>query len=266
MIAEVITWLTTRCAPQARQLGYLYEAIAMQSRLKRCQHAWQSHLLDAQTFITRCMEQQPKGGVVLILGSGLGVDLPKEALLAHFDEIWLVDMVHLRTARAAWKNDAKVKFMVHDVTESLDDLVQGDLTVNMPTQWLGKTDIRLVVSANILGQLPILPMSWLVGQKIIDERLLETWARKLLQSHLDYLNAFRQQGSQVCLVADMEWRHAEGNQVREVIDAWRGLDQPEPDAQWAWRVAPRGEFSANRTQTNWVGGWCFAPFEARASV
>ncbi len=259
MISELITWATTPCAPQARKLGFLYEAIAMQSRLSRCAHAWRPHLTQSQTFIQRCAEAQPKGGVALIFGSGLSVDLPQSFLLSHFDEIWLVDMVHLRQATQRWQGEGKekVKFITHDVTESLDALLNGELIAPLPSRWLGKTQIRLVVSANLLGQLPILPMSWLSRQGKYSEDQIEVWASMLLQAHLDYLQMFRQQGSAVCLISDMEWRFEEGVQVREVMDAWRGLDQPAPQEQWEWQIAPRGEFRVNRSQKNWVGAWCW---------
>lgn len=255
MIQEMITWATTPCAPQARKLGFLYEAIAMQARLSRCHHAWKPHLEQSKAFITQCAQQQPKGGIALILGSGLGVDLPQAFLLDYFDEIWLVDMVHLRQAQQQWHHNPKVKFITHDITESLENVLNGDLIAPLPTHWLGKTHIHFVVSANVLGQLPILPMSWLSDHGKHTEAELEVWATAILQAHLDYLQMFHQQGAGICLVSDMEWRFEEGVQVREVMDAWRGLDQPAPDLQWEWQIAPRGEFRVNRTQKNWVGGW-----------
>jgi hypothetical protein len=227
----------------------------MQARLSRCYSAWRPHLEQSQAFIKKCVEEQPKGGVVLVLGSGLGVDLPQDFLLDHFDEVWLVDMVHLRQARQRWHHSDKVKFITHDITESLENILKGELIAPLPAHWLGKTNIHLVISANVLGQLPILPMSWLAKHATHSDEALEVWASSILQAHLDYLQMFRQQGAAVCLISDMEWRFEEGMQVHEVMDVWRGLDQPAPQAQWMWQIAPKGEFRANQTQNNWVGGW-----------
>jgi len=258
MIAELFTWLTTDCAPQAKKMGYLYEAIAMQARINRCAVAWKSHCEQAKTFVTHCMIQQEKGGIALVFGSGLGVDLPQEALLAHFDEIWLVDMVHLRSTKKAWGYHQKVRFIEHDVTESLADLVGGKLTRAQPQRWLDHADIRFVYSANILGQLPVQPLAWLENQVIKeDDTKLIAWSQNLLQAHLAYLHAFRQAGVKVCLIADLEWQYFENNKLLQTIDAWRGLEHAAPDARWEWRIAPRGELHGNRTQTNWVGGWCW---------
>jgi hypothetical protein len=164
--------------------------------------------------------------------------------------------VHLRQSKQAWHHSPKVKFITYDITESLEAVLNGELIAPLPSQWLGKTHIHCVISANVLGQLPILPMAWLSEHHRYSEEALENWAQAILKAHLDYLHLFQQQGATVCLVSDMEWRFEEGVQVREVMDAWRGLDQPAPDAQWEWQIAPRGEFRVNRTQKNWVGGWC----------
>jgi hypothetical protein len=258
MIAELVSWLTTRCAPQARQLGYLYEAIAMRERAKRCELSWRSHLTQARQFAQSCIEQQPRGGIALVLGSGLGLDIPQQALLSHFDEVWLVDMVHLPSTRKVWQGSAKVRFIEADVTEVLASVTQGELQTSQPQRWLDNADIRFVLSANILGQLPVQPLAWLEKHyPYKPEAELDAWSQQLLQGHLNYLRAFAKQGAGVCLIADMEWHYAESNQVREVVDAWRGLDQPPPDARWEWRIAPRGEIGLNRTQSNWVGGWCW---------
>lgn len=258
MIAEWITWFTTDCAPQARKLGYLYEAIAMQARIKRCAVAWKNHCDQAQAFAIHCMHQSEKGGIALVFGSGLGVDLPKEALLDQFDEIWLVDMVHLRSTKKAWGHHPKVRFVEYDVTESLADVVSGKLAWIQPQQWLDNVDIRFVLSANILGQLPVQPLAWLDRQVVVhDEVQLIAWSKGLLQAHLNYLHAFRQRGIKVCLIADLEWQYHENNKLLQSIDAWRGLEHAVPGARWEWRIAPRGELHGNRTQTNWVGGWCW---------
>jgi hypothetical protein len=258
MIAELLTWLTTDCAPQARKLGYLYEAVAMQARIKRCAQAWKSHCEQAQTFATNCMHRQEKGGIAVVFGSGLGVDLPKAALLEQFDEVWLVDMVHLRSTKKAWGYHHKVRFIEHDVTGTLNDVVKGSLTTIQPQQWLDNADIRFVFSANILGQLPVQPLAWLANQVTThDDEQLILWSRGLLQAHLTYLHAFRQRGVMVCLIADLEWQYHENNKLLQSIDAWRGLEHATPDASWEWRIAPRGELHGNRTQTNWVGGWCW---------
>lgn len=258
MIAEWFTWFTTACAPQARKLGYLYEAIAMQARIKRCSVAWKSHCEQAQDFATQCMHKSEQGGVALVFGSGLGVDLPKAALLDHFDEVWLVDMVHLRSTKKAWGYHHKVRFIEHDVTESLADVAKGSLTTIQPQQWLDHADIRFVYSANILGQLPLQPLAWLDRQVAIhNEVQLIAWSKGLLQAHLNYLHAFRQRGVNVCLIADLEWQYHENNKLLQSIDAWRGLEHAVPNIRWEWRIAPRGELHGNRTQTNWVGAWCW---------
>jgi hypothetical protein len=259
MIAELFSWLTTRCAPQARQMGYLYEAIAMQERVKRCEVSWRSHLTQSRQFAQACIEKQEKGGVALVLGSGLGLDIPQQALLEHFDEIWLVDMVHLRSTRKLWSVSNKVKFIEFDVTQVISAVTRGELLASHPQRWLDHEAIRFVLSANILGQLPVQPLAWLAKHyPHKEESELDAWSQQLLQGHLDYLHAFAQQGAGVCLIADLEWHYAESNQIRSVIDAWRELDQPAPDARWEWRIAPRGEMGLNRTQTNWVGGWCWS--------
>ena len=41
MLAEILTYLTTPCPGYVREMGYLYEAIAVQGRYRRNRASWQ---------------------------------------------------------------------------------------------------------------------------------------------------------------------------------------------------------------------------------
>lgn len=257
MLLEWFEWLFTQGAPHARRMGYSYEAIAMQARLSRCSAAWQSHLQHSQQWITDCVQQQSKGGAVLVLGSGLGADLPMATLIDHFDQVYLVDMVHVRRVRRQWANHKQVQLIEADITGSLAALAHGQLTVTQPTRWLEDTSIRCVISANILGQLPVLPLAWLVRHyPQISEAQRIDWAQQVVAQHWQYLQAFRQVGAQVCLIADQYWQwHSSHGCVTE--DACWGVELPAAHRQWLWEIAPKGELHALKQQMNQVGAWCW---------
>ncbi len=223
--------------PAARRLGYLYESIALTARYQRCRAQWQPHYEQCrQAILTAC--EGASGGRILIMGSGLLQDVPLEALNERFDEIWLTDLVWLWSARRRAARFSRVKRFERDVTESLRALLRGELAVAEPA-WALDHAFDVVVSLNLVKQLPLLPARWLMSRGVSDEAI-DCYGRALMRAHLDYLRRF--QGARVCLIADrriME-RDRTGRQT-DGIDPWWGLTPPEVQQRWWWEAVPPRE-------------------------
>ena len=94
MFTEIYEWLTTSCPRDARKLGYLQEAVAIQARYKRHQTRWQPHLDASKAVIRAAMEGPGNKRVAVILGSGALYDVPLDALARTFERVELIDIIH----------------------------------------------------------------------------------------------------------------------------------------------------------------------------
>jgi len=246
MLTEWWSYLTTKCSPEARRLGYLREAIAIRARYRRCHDAWATHLAKTQAALLASAESCRQRRTALILGSGLLLDIPLAELAKSFKEIWLVDMVHLPVVKRTAQRYGNVRCIEWDVTESIQYVLAGrdsrDWGERSPTAFLQDTSVDWVASVNLLSQLPLLPLAYR-GYEMLPEHPL---ALAIMQRHLDYLSRFR---APVCLVADAEHLTLDnaGNEVVKTdLEPHLGLDKHAFD-QWWWELAPLGELGGDIT-------------------
>lgn len=100
----------------------------------------------------------------------------------------------------------------------------------------------LTLSANILSQLPLMPMDYLVrrskGQLNEDEPPLSRFCHDVVAHHLAWLKSLP---GQICLISD-ERRIFYGDEAAMAEeDALYGNALPEGGEQWLWDIAPPGE-------------------------
>lgn len=239
MLAEWWSYLATRCSPEARRMGYLRESIAIRARYRRCRHAWAPHLAKTRQALTASLECCRQRRTALVLGSGLLLDVPLAELAASFEEVWLVDMVHLPAARREAARYPNARCIEWDVTECAAALLDGKgrdaLAEGTPSAFLREDRVDWVGSVNLLSQLPLLPLAWL-GEPPSSTHPL---AVAMMRRHLDYLSRFR---AVVCLVADAEQRWGNREEAMEGadLDPLLGLSVHAFD-QWWWELAPPGE-------------------------
>ena len=248
MLAEWLQyWTTWPKVLHARTMGYLYEAIALQARRRRCASAWNTHYAQCRAAI---QSLEPVGKRWLVLGGGLLEDIPLDWLLAHGIEVDIVDIVFLRRARRRVRALQGVRLIEHDITEHVHHLIQGDLTPPVPT-WGLEAGYDAVVSLNLATQLPLLPAQYLLKQRL-DDQQIDAYGRALLRAHLDYLRAFP--AAQVLLIAD---RHIEtldrlGRPV-DALDPWWGETPPPADVTWRWDAVPLHENGGRSRRVHTVG-------------
>lgn len=212
------------------------------SRSRRCRAAWAAHLAAARDTVARGCRTTDEKRVAVILGSGLLDDVPLALLAATFRQVRLVDAVHMRPARRMARQYPNVRLVTAELSGSASCLGTGTTDLTDPLADLcGGADVDLVVSANLLSQLPIVPLDWFERRRLPPP---PDFGRRIVQAHLDGLARL---SARVCLVADLEQVEEDRDgRVIERLDLLHGLRLPPPDRAWTWELAPFGEAARHR--------------------
>lgn len=237
MIAEALAWLLTPCPAYVRRLGLLAESVAIGARHRRCRAAWAPHLAATRAAVVDAIGRLPRRRTALVLGSGALLDLPLAELAGAFRRVVLVDVVHPWRARLASRGFANVSRITDDVTGVLDAVSNGELASPRPYHLIDDPEADLVISLNLLSQLPVVPVRSLDGRAAPEP--LAAMARDVVRSHLTDLDRSR---ASTLLVSDVE-RVVVGRDGREIERDSLIADLPEPahDREWWWDIAPAPE-------------------------
>ncbi|HIM25274.1 MAG TPA: hypothetical protein EYM29_06635 [Rhodospirillales bacterium] len=253
MLVEWFKHLTTPCPAPYKAMGYLKELISMGVRQKRCREAWAPHFRECRDLIDKATE-----GIghhkVTVLGSGLLLDFSLDLLADTFDKVVLVDILHLPVVQKRVRAFANVELFTNDhtgVAEATWDHVQQGRTGALPSappSHLADTgpcgDSDLVVSANLLTQLPLMPLGLLLEKApTYPEDEAKAFARRIVEDHLHFLSALP---SRVCLLTETQrviFGGPKGDEMIEEIDPLFGVSIPASGRKWVWNIAPRPEIN-----------------------
>lgn len=245
MLSELVSYATTRCVPAARRFGYLRQAIALAARERRCGRAWKHHLARSRSTIERAIDGCRRWRKVAVLGSGPLFDVPLESLAEAFDEVLLVDIVHLRRTRRIASRFDNVTLVEMDLTGVLTSLGRAEpqtelLAVpNALRRLLADPRLDLVVSLNVLSQLPLLPVAHAVDHLDYSDARAISLGRRIVQAHL---RALAGTDANVCLVTDvLAEHHRRDGALSSLEDLLYGTELPEGGDAWSWDLAPPGE-------------------------
>ncbi len=253
MLAEWFRHLTTPCPAPLKRMGYLKEQIAMAARHRRCHNAWAPHLRHCHDLIGKATE-----GIghrkVTVLGSGLLLDIPLQSLADTFREVVLVDILHLPQVEKrvrAFSNVNPVSADVAGIAEAIWEHIDQGRTGPLPVPLAASTadaapylDSELVISANLLTQLPLMPMG-LVLEKApaYSDDEAKAFARNIIDNHLALLSVLP---GRVCLLSETErviFGGPNGDEMIEEIDPLFGATIPACGRKWIWDIAPRPEIN-----------------------
>ena len=260
MLLDLFIHLTTSCSPYVRRLGYLDETIAMRGRYSRYSTEWQPHLDNTRRFILTVAERVRNRDNVVILGSGLLLDVPLAELSVMFRNVVLMDIVCLPEIRRQITGYSNVSFVEHDVTAVAERLYtnrqQGipELPRVVPTLPETAKDAGLIISLNILSQLWVVPRTYAANQRPgFPHDRLEDWCRQIVESHYASLASLP---CDVCLIADHEFikRDHSGSIISRASTLY-GLVLPEPDTSWTWNIAPAKDDGRSSSKELVVGAW-----------
>jgi hypothetical protein len=242
MIAE---YLVTPGSHPLRGMGYLRELLNIKARAWRCWCGWQPHLERSKAVIRTAIESCQQRRKAVILGSGLLYDVPVAELSAAFREVQLVDIIH--PPKSSWPAGLfqNLRPVTADVTGTAEDVFHmakiagATLPRTEPGLFLDDPEVDLVVSLNLLSQLPVVPTEHLTRAGVHSPDAIAAYGRWLIEAHLAYIQRFQ---CLVALITDMEKLTVDrAGAVVERSSALRGVPLPWWGEEWIWRLAPRPE-------------------------
>lgn len=239
MLREIFSSLAATAAPQARRFGYVYELVAIAARARRCRHAWAPHLANSRAAMLAAAAACPQHRTVAVLGAGALLDVPLAALAAQFRRVVLIDLAHLAATRlAAWRL-GNVTLLQRDLSGTLASLADPAAAAPavQPWDWPADfADLDLTISANLVSQLPLLPVAIAAQRWDLAPAARERLGQRIVERHLAQLRALP---GTVCLIGDVD-RVATSGAIAEQQDPLFGAQLPAGE-EWDWELAPPGE-------------------------
>lgn len=262
MIREWLTYLRTRSSPAARKLGYVHEAIAIRERHSRNRSAWEPHLKKCRETVLRAAEQCEDTKSCIILGSGLLLDVPLTELAAKFDTVHLVDIVHLPEIRRRIEKLDGVNLIESDLTGLTKQwrvdpaAFREQLPSPRPPKDLRELKADLVVSLNLLSQLPLNLIAAVTADENPTNSAIEEWRQEIQQSHWGWIQSL---ATTACVISDINHtRRTRDGSLAETNNLCALPQTPAPTDTWTWDLASRGELAHGQTITAEVCAWTIA--------
>lgn len=247
MLWETFHYCTTPCPLRARRMGFLSESISTGSRGYRCRKAWATHLEHTRDFIINTASRCPGQDSAIIFGSGWLFDIPLEHLARTFNSVILADVIHPWHTRLKTFSHSNVRLLTCDASGGLLSQAYDKIP---PQKWnlslthdLPKTS--LAISANILSQLPILPLEWLEKHRIITNENDWESASHLIQSQ--HLRLLRSIAPHRCIITD--FRENPLNASPQALLSPQLFKELPPSETWEWNIKPPGEATAPTTHS-----------------
>lgn len=266
MLAEALLYARARLGGQGNPYGHLAESVGIWARHRRHRQAWAPHLTRARSLCLRAAEALPENRrrTALVLGAGVLLDVPLEALSRLFRSVVLADLAFLpQTVRLA-RRLGNVELVTADLSGSLESLAHGGEAASaLPDLSLGLPELDFVYSANLASQLPLSALGLLRRhrpQAAPEE--LERAAAGLVRAHFEALS---QLSCPVCLVTDTVEQGFEAGRPEYEADLLFGVAPGgtvclEGEC-WVWEMAPQGEIQPGLDVRRLVFG--VADFRAR---
>jgi hypothetical protein len=197
------------------------------------------------------------------LGSGILADIPLGYLSSHFQEVILVDAIHLKDVRRRIRDYPNIQLVEADISglaRPLAAMRRGAAALPQPRAVIPQLDqaTDLVISANLLSQLCIAPLNYAVPRFAFTDAEYIEWCRLIIQEHL---NVLLESGARVCLITDLV--HVETDRQGVEIkreDMLFGVSLPDAAWLWEWELAPLGEVSRQYRVFAVVSGFVNFPY------
>jgi hypothetical protein len=246
MLREWLIHRTTPAPEPVKRLGYLKEQIAIAARHRRLHHAWKEHLERSRRFVLWSAANCPGQNKVVILGSGGLLDVPLCDLADDFAEVVLVDIFHSPAVIAWAQQYPNVDLVEADLTGLVDGMAGGEMPAEPPLPEIPDADADLVVSLNLLGQLPLIPARY------VPEKQAKAFAAEIQRQHLRALQALP---GRVCLITETVREFVEDGAVDETEPTLADIKLPDPDESWIWNLAPAPELERGRDLRLRIAGY-----------
>ncbi|WP_454700320.1 hypothetical protein [Agrobacterium burrii] len=239
MILEALQYAATHAVTPKEFRPHIRYSVNLWARANRCAKAWAEHEDNSRQFVLQSARKLKQRRTAVVLGSGLLRDVPHDALVAMFDTVVLVDLVHLASVQAKLRLNSKKNVRVANRDLSgFDEIIAGKDPE--PLDFLRRVPyLDFVVSANLLSQIGTGARHRLEREKIANAP--DDPLPKLIQTHLDALAGLP---CKVCLVTDTSFDIiGKDGSLHQHEDLLHGVNIPSPTAAWEWPLAPLGEES-----------------------
>jgi len=250
VIEEFLTVLTVRAVPGAREGGLVKEIAGIQGRHRRNRRAWADHLQHTKECITAHLWQADSREPILLMGAGLLLDVPLDALDAHPAGALFMDAVETARTRRRLRRRGNIQFERADVTGFLapfwlgerDEMISPPDMAPLPLVGHG-----MAVSCNILSQL-VLPFASSPPRGELEEKLTTA----IQKAHIRALMAM---DCPALLITDYERVETDGKDPRVITTVDTSLLPGDPLETWDWTIAPPGEVADDLDIRLKVGAW-----------
>ncbi len=256
MIRKWFRHSTTKVLPAAAGLGYVSDLVRHEARYRRNISCWHPHLEKSRDFISSFAGSSAGRDLAVVAGSGLCLDVPLRELSRTFRKVALVDVVHPFEVQRLATRLGNVELITADLTgvmEATAGIVRsggGSLPTGKPSIPL-PAEPDLAVSVNTMAQLPLLLMEKLWTTGAFSDEALVSFARSILEAHLEWVSAFP--GAR-CLITDVAWLSL-GKEGTMSTDPLHGTSLPAPELRWEWKHAPKPEAHPERDVVHVVAGF-----------
>ena len=261
MIGEFIRYATTFAPERTRKFGYLKHLIALEFRAKRCADAWASHQRRCRNFIVKGAELCEKQNLAVVVGSGLLLEVPINALSERFDRVILVDIFHMPQVRREAKRFFNVKLLTGDVTGIFAAMKEhrppGPNSPAPPPRLPNLKDADLIVSCNCLTQLAGPFNDHFEKTRGFSDLDSDKVAYHVMENHAKALA--NEAGGVAVLITDHERFAMQGDKVVSRTDLLKAYRLPASSVmghneEWEWLIAPHPEEHPSHDYVHTVSG------------
>jgi hypothetical protein len=249
MIREFLTYITATSARGAREIGIVREVAAITGRYQRNQQKWLPHLNATKSVIQEAVQNAPDQKPIIILGAGLLLDIPLDALNKHPAGAILIDAVLPLSTRIKLLHYKNIAFHTQDITGLIEPwlLAKNNNPVPRGNPRLPKNNYGLIISVNLLSQLPLA----FLPSNTIDLKLRD-------QIQIDHIDLLNRHADHAVIISDYQHieTRPESTQVSDSIS--KHLQQNMlgiPFKKWDWHIAPKGEIDRDVSLSMKIGCW-----------
>lgn len=244
MIQDLIEYLRAPYPWHLAPMGYVRELSGLARRAEQCADAWRPHLEATRRHIEAAVQGCKGQGTVLVVGSGLLLDVPIYMLSDRFRRVVLADIFHARQVRRVARDLANVELLQADITgvvEPAYDYARRRQTGPLPRGRPGLPNgeaFDAIVSVNLLSQLAPMPRQYIKAHRpAVPPKALHEFSKRIVEQHLAWLRRLR---GQTVLIADYQREEQRNDGIMTCSNILEGIRLPEADASWAWDIAPLG--------------------------
>jgi hypothetical protein len=237
-----------------RRMGYLEDQKGIHWRYLNEKHNWDIHINATKQFIVNQASLKNNNSVA-VLGSGWLLDVPLDFLASYFKKVYLFDVIHPHAVRERVRKYKNVKLVKYDISGGA--IAECYRAVKffrknkkkLPLQEFAITgfsfpaDLDCVISVNILNQLDILSLDYLIRYKMYNDEEIKSLRELIQQKHIDSLPV----GKSI-LITDHEeiWYAPDGSIMGNKPLIYISIPESKIVSRWIWIFDTHLNYYADR--------------------